>query len=593
MNHKRETPITLFSKEAAACTPLTYLVFILFLGFLLAFYLLLSLRMPVLSVFSLINLFTACFIFLASAWIAVSWKLKKWGPEALKISAIVLSPLLLLGVIIPYFYLSASSVNLSPCAILGLILLCQFRYFLILQENHSTDPRKKVTLEWVLITLLALFYTFVLSHITISQYHNWGHFNPSDLALYNQILWNNLHGYFFENSTSGSNFVTHNSPFWLLLTPLYAILPAPETLLFLKTLFLALSIIPFYLIARDILNKQSALVLTCGFMLFPFLIAQNFSAPHEVCFLPPFLLFSFYFFTKNRFGWFLLFLLLCLSIKEHLSLLAIAYGFYAALKGKERKWVFLPILVGVAWGIFSLWVIGHYQQIYVTDPHPAWFIENLKMRFLDAGLLEGLKTSNLGSLHQFLFTYQLISPLAILFPFFSSLFFLALPELTINLLSDRLIFFPIWHYNILVSCFLFLGTLEAIRKISAFKIFERISVSTVIREKLLSWLVFFCVLSHYFLWIDLTVVREKGKYKKAVEEAVALLPKKASVSASGQIAPFVSSRKEYFLISDRRTGEYILINDEDLNLADGKIKSGYLKIFDKRGIKLFRKINAQ
>ncbi len=536
------------------------------------------------------------FILLAlSLVIAAGFGLKNNSLQSLKLSSLTLSPIIILLFLIPYRFLPVQNNDPQPLFPLILVFLCIALFISVLNDVKPVAFSLKTSYQ---LTLIIIVYTTLFGALSIAQLNQYQHFNPPDAGLYNQILWNNLHGRFFETSTSGSNFATHNSPFLILLTPLYAIYPHPETLLVLRTIFLAVSAIPFFLIITNILGKDMAVFLAAGYLLYPFLVAQNFSAPHEICFLPPILLSCYYFFAIKKYGVFIIFLILFLSIKEHLSLVAVAFGLLATIQKRDWRWSIVPIGLGIAWAIFSLWLINHFQQIYHYDPSPAWLIENLRARFLanqgNSGIinLAALKTSNIGSWSNFVFVYQLVSPLCIFLPFLSALSLLAAPELTLNLLSDRLIFVPIWHYNIVVSCFLLIATAVGIKKLSNKRLAETLGISTQKLTALLSWFVIFSLMAHSFLWSDFARVRPNSTYVNIVNTAIKTIPAQASVTVPKNLAVYVSSRKDYFLWGDRRLGEYLLTDQngaENYYRLDEKIKNQYQKIFDKDGVAVFRR----
>ena len=74
------------------------------------------------------------------------------------------------------------------------------------------------------------------------------HSTASDLAVFDQVMWNTVHGRFMESTISlarcepHSFFGDHFSPALLLLVPPYALFPHPETLIVAQTISLALGV---------------------------------------------------------------------------------------------------------------------------------------------------------------------------------------------------------------------------------------------------------------------------------------------------------------------------------------------------------------
>ncbi len=524
-------------------------------------------------------------IVIGGIWLQLLAKNRESNRQTARISLI---PVLILGFLIPYhFFFNQMSYGQQLICLISIGVAIRILYKIL-----SKAPPKTVS-SYKTLLIISSIYAVFFSLINIAHYLNYQSVNTQDIGLYNQIQWNNLHGRFFESSTSGSNFVTHNSPFLIFLTPFYAIYPHPLNLLVLKTLFLAFSSFPFFMIARHYLNERPALLLTIGFMFFPFIVGQNFSAPHEITFLPPILLFCFYFFIKNKFKEFILFLLLCLSIKEHLALVSIMFGFYALLMKKQKRWIYIPIALGIVWALFSIWIMHHFQHIYNVDPAPAWLIEEIKRNFITSdqptvqSIMEGFKNTNLGRWHNFYFIYLLLSPLFIIFPFFSIIWLIGLPELLINLLAAHPLTYPTWHYSIVISCFLLISCVDAIQLFSK-KLQQRFDFLPPYKaQMILSLLLLICILSHFFLWSDNLLINDNKLYTKTMNEALQIIPPDASVTLPKNLAGYVSNRRDYFLLGDQRQGEYWIVD----NIEDDGFSDQYKEIFNRNGIKVYKQIH--
>ena len=606
-------------------------IFLIFLSSIIVFFLALSFE----NSESILANSTACLVIFFSTLIAVFflWLFFLSGTAesstALRFAKISLAPVFVLLLLIPYSYFYTQLKGVRPLGCLSIVFLGSLIMNAVLRKdtqqpptdfskyngtfeeastaNASTGCRKTagsiiyalvckrpVSLPFIISILLTVYVIF-FGGISVLRHLHYQNLSSFDVALYNQIQWNNIHGRFFESSISGSNFVTHNSPFLILLSPLYAVYPRPETLLVLKNLFLASSAVPFYLILKMIVHKSAIFPLLLGYLFYPFIVGQNFNAPHEICFLPPFLLFSFYFFLKNRFNNFLIFLLLSLSIKEHISLIAIMYGLYAFYLKRERPWVAAPILLGIFWGFLSVGIIYYFQEIYKVDPYPAWLIDNIKGRFMRpdapflANVLWGLKTSSLGHWDSFYFVYLLLSAAGLILPVFSPIALLGAPELMINLLASVQLIYPTWHYNIITACFLLIACAEAVKKLSSKAVLQRWGVPSHKIQELLSWLLCICVASHFFLWWDHTNIKKIPRYVETMNTAIRLIPKEASVSAPKHLVAYVSSRKDYFLLEDNRKGEYIVVDqDQDISgsFKDVRQSDQYVEIYHKDGVRV-------
>ena len=518
-------------------------------------------------------------------WMAISLSFRKEKNPSLRYALVVLSPILLL------FFWRPEGARPSFMIPIAITLLTQICFFIILSKQEQLI-RINISREKILIAAAITLYFAFFSYISIQRFNSFSFFNPKDFATYNQTFWNTINGRFFQNSAYGSNFACHNTIFFILPVPLYYILPHPLTLLILKTLLLSLSAIPFYLMSRDILKDISAAVLTLAYMLYPFLVSQNFAPPHEICYLPLFILFAYYFFRLKKFGPFMVFLVLSVSIKEHLASIALIFGLYSLFRRRSLRWILTPLLLGVGWGIFSLAIIAHFQEVYQAHPDSAWFLPFLKERFLSgegsafSSVISGLSYSNMSSWHNLRSVFLLLFPLGIITPLLSPVCLLGLPELIINLISDRpAMLSPLRHYNIIVSCFLLVGAIEGVKRLSDFKGLRSLKIRTSTLKLLLSVFILASTIIHSYLWLGLTEYPRNTAYIKGVKAAIALIPGEAFVTAPESMAVHVSSRESYSLLGSGKYGDYILINKDSRHLLkEREIINNYTQIFKRGGV---------
>src|ERR1700694_5612403 len=118
------------------------------------------------------------------------------------------------------------------------------------------NPRRgAVRFEPYIVAGLALAYFVLYSVLSVLRHTTYHSFGP-DLGIFDQVFWNTTQGHFFESTMSlgqaepHSYFADHFSPVYLLLLPAYALVPRPETLLVIQTLFLAIGVFPLYLLSR-------------------------------------------------------------------------------------------------------------------------------------------------------------------------------------------------------------------------------------------------------------------------------------------------------------------------------------------------------
>lgn len=370
----------------------------------------------------------------------------------------------------------------------------------------------------------------------------------SDLGEYNQTLWATLNGRFFYTTVeeTAQNYLgTHISPFLLLLLPVYSLFQSPLLILFLRSLALALAAVPmFYCIRRLSGSGVAALLLSLAFLFHPEIVSQHFTSGYEVVFAAGFFLTAFYFFTRGRFGLFMLFLVLTLSVREDMVPVAFVFFVYALIKRRQVKWVLAPLALGVVWqvavilifnAVIENWVFNLYFGHFGSSPaemiktvffHPVYAIEETVR------------------LHRS-FLYNLLMPEAFILPWTGLASLFALPNLATSLARGQDFSAAaggVSHYSVIVVSSLWLGLTGYIKRAQ-----RRYSDSR--REGVAAFvavMIVVLVASAAHLWAYYLPVREPRE-AAALTAAIELIPADASVSTNdGRVIPRLSSRWEIY-----------------------------------------------
>jgi uncharacterized membrane protein len=170
------------------------------------------------------------------------------------------------------------------------------------------------------------------------------HSTASDLAVFDQVLWNTVHGRFMESTISlarcepHSFFGDHFSPALLLLVPAYIVFPHTETLIVVQTIALALGVWPIYLLARRFLpTSEQRLVWVAAYLLsapLSFIALYDF---HEITLAVAPLGFALYFLATRRTVAMVLCLVVALLAKEEVALIGVGFGVALAFQGRWRS----------------------------------------------------------------------------------------------------------------------------------------------------------------------------------------------------------------------------------------------------------------
>jgi uncharacterized membrane protein len=201
------------------------------------------------------------------------------------------------------------------------------------------DPRSEVRITLAAAVLAALLFG------ALALVRHWTfHSTASDLAVFDQVLWNTIHGRFMESTLSlarcepHSFFGDHFSPALLLLLPPYAVFPHPETLIVVQTIALVLGVWPIYLFARRFLpTSGQRLVWVAAYLLsapLSFIALYDF---HEITLAVAPLGFAMYFLATRRTGPMILALVVALLAKEEVALIGVGFGVALALQGRWRS----------------------------------------------------------------------------------------------------------------------------------------------------------------------------------------------------------------------------------------------------------------
>src|SRR3989338_5699103 len=211
-----------------------------------------------------------------------------------------------------------------------------------------------------LLWLAIAFYFITFSLICLWKYFQFG-YNGLDLAILNQVFFNSAQGNLFQFSVHpGSYLGDHFELIIPLLLPLYLIFRHPLALLTLQTLILALTALPIFLIAKNVLAKPWPLVIALIWLLNPFVQNINLFEFHILPFAVFFILLAFYFYQQNNFKAWLLFCFLALLVREDVALVIFMFSILSLLDKRSWGWVIWPAAISAIWFLSAIKVIGYF-----------------------------------------------------------------------------------------------------------------------------------------------------------------------------------------------------------------------------------------
>lgn len=426
-----------------------------------------------------------------------------------------------------------------------------------MQSKLNLKEKHRSKLLWIFIGTYVIFF----STVCFLKFNSFA-YNDFDLAIHSQVLWNILHGSIF-NSILGIDFLgNHMHLVSFLIAPIYRIFPHPLTLLFLQTFALGIGAYPLYLLARLILGYKWALAISFMYLIYPALGYTNLFEFHPTVFTTPFFLFMLYYFHKDKFGMFLLFMILAMLCQENIPLAITALGFYALFKHKKPKWIISPMIIG-----------GIYFWLCVTKFIPYFNKDTIQFitiyRHLGNSYSEIIMTvlkhpieviKIMFAKHKIMYLTQLFGPLSFI-PLLSLLSLLpALPFFAQHLLSLRLSEVTIYyHYTAEIIPFIFLALIYGIKNLINLNWLKKRRVLLAIPLVLVSLGYNFSLGPHSRL-LKYATIFKKDELDKQKELLLKNISKDAAVVSTFEFLPRLSHRKELYSFHHLYMGFYTLSN---------------------------------
>jgi uncharacterized membrane protein len=507
------------------------------------------------------------------------------------------------------------------------------------EVRRSTHKKRRFGPREVVV-FCALFYAVLFSGL--SMYKHEAYLSSRfDLGNMDQAVWNSSEGRILEATDEygelTSRLKNHADFLLLAFVPLYWIAPSPHWLLVAQAAVVGLGAVPLYWLARRFLGRDlPAALLAVAYLFNPGLQSANLFDFHAQMMAGTFLLFAFHYLLERRLLPFVAFAVLASLTKEGIVLIVAMMGLYALFVERRPRWGIPIFLAGVGYFLLTMEVIiplfntgaaselveGRYEafggsvggvvKTTLTDPI-----------FVLSYVLSGEKALYLTYLTGTSWFLGLLAPTVLVLP---------LPELAINLLSDRPQMTNVrYHYSAPILPFTYVAAAAGIYNLVRF--LRRVSVprgpfrrlrKLVPRETALRRLP--VVLAAGVLLFGVEMDYEFGplpvfhsasnvanviqpapeEHRRALDEAVALIPDDARVSATNQIGPHLAHRRYLYLFPNLGDAEYVILDETEpaydtyinpvLNLQTTqrlRESPDYRKVFDRDGVLVFEKTDPE
>jgi uncharacterized membrane protein len=444
-------------------------------------------------------------------------------------------------------------------------------YMKIFSKIKNTSRPDRVA--YILILLFILVFTLLSfgRHDSQKSYLN-------DLGVYDQAIWNTLHGHFLEASAimvAEKNYLAaHFSPILLFFVPFYAIWPSPKWFLFFQALAVGLSALPIYWFAKVKSKKLSfAFVFLVAYLFYPVLANALLYDFHEVVFATVFASFAFYYLEMNNDKLFITFSILLALSQEHLPLLVFMMGLYLVFVKKRRKFGLAVSVASISYFLLVVFVFmpffsttGGQLALLLDDPvygsRYAWLGKNLPEIAKNILSHPGTVAKTLISEQRLEYLFRLIAPVFSL-GLFAWPILIIIPLLSINLLSANGMMFNIFFYHSAVlSPFVFFSAILA---------FRRWFFSDLFLRRVFLVLVLSASLAASYFW---SVTPLSSSYKvsdyipsahaKEINEVKKMIPIDASLSVQHNLGPHFSERNQIWRFPLHKDDvDYILLDETD------------------------------
>lgn len=404
--------------------------------------------------------------------------------------------------------------------------------------------------------LLIFFFLFVSVFLVNNYvaYITFGFSNFHDLALYNQAMYNFVHGNGFVNPVWSNNLLGDHSELILIpLSLLYIFWQSPLFLLYLQSIAIAAAIFPLFFLSRQKLGSSFwALIICLLYLTFPMIL--NLSVWVEfrpIVFAIPIVFTAFYFYDKDKRSIFVLLMLVSTLIKETMPLVMATTGLYILLlsrkKSINRVTGLILLFTGTALFFFMIKVLipfyrgapfDHFVRLIGGDNIFMSLLKDPMMLFRNGEFLSS------GKIQYFLSSFYRTG----FIPFFSFIVLIPLSSWAQVLLSpDHSVVGQTWH-NTPIIVFMFISLIFGIVNLKRIKeVLARVALFGLLLSLIISGLPAFRALAlNPIISRGVFVQDVNTKKYDDLKSALKSIPKDSAIYTTFRFLPYVSSREEVY-----------------------------------------------
>jgi len=370
--------------------------------------------------------------------------------------------------------------------------------------------------------------------------HNHFQSGGFDLGLYDQAIWNFGHGFELFNTVKNRIiFGDHLVLILPFLSVLFYIWNDVRALLVVQAFAIAVSVIPIYHIALKRTSSRIAslvvMILYGAFFGIQYGIFFDF---HPIIIGVALLSFLAYAIEYRRSTLFWTLYVLCLLTQENMGIALVCLGFLYVFRSEDRKIAVFLIISGIAYTFLSLKIISLMS--------PIGYEYAAQIPSSGAKILTELFNSEEKHL-TWLYSYSWFSFLPLLSPGSVLAVLTDLSQYFVTGEAYKRMWSPYMHHRAILSVFLTLGLVDVLNYLSTWK---RVLFVTSCLLLIVSG---FCQFRFHFALNKLIKIDywKEEPWMKDTGKLLSLVPKNASVATQQNLVPYLSHRKEIYLIYPR------------------------------------------
>jgi uncharacterized membrane protein len=390
-----------------------------------------------------------------------------------------------------------------------------------------------------------------------------------DLGDMVQSIWSTLHGHFLEGTTANghqsSRLGFHVDPFLVLFAPLFWIWSSPVLLLVAQVLAVVSGALPVFWLARKHLgSSRAAAHFAFAYLLYPatqfnaFTIGDGF---HSVSLAVPLVLYAIWFLDEDRLVAFSAVALLACTTKEEIPLAVGCLGIWHAVRKGHRLFGLSVFAAGLALTLFNLlWVIPHFSANGV-DPFASRY---RAVGATPGGMAHKLVTDPLAFVHAVATGHKALFVVMLFFPFLGLwaleplLVLGAVPELVIDLLSSHGYQTSVaFQYTAGIGPFVVAASIFGAARLRHQA--DRVSLWVLVATALVAAFSPINELGHDVRALGSPLVSAKA-------HALSLIPGGVPVSASDDLAGYLSERRYIYTFPSVGRSRWIVVDIHDQTL---------------------------